>query len=247
MQMPIVRTRARWNRKGGMVAVWLAGLAASAAAHQTATPAPVGVVPHQHPTGHVGDHGDQSWPPQPRGLRNPIDRSDARGREPARQAVQRRFDALEQNAVRPDLREALGGSFTRIAVVDDDDKSGTTRVARFVYFSRSTNSTVEVHVDGTGIRRVTSLPAAAYQPEITDDEIAEAADIGRRYWLGQGRTRVQALQGYGILAYRPEGKGFYDGRVVYVSFHAGDDAPPEFAAWVDLTRQTVIKSREERR
>jgi hypothetical protein len=44
------------------------------------------------------------------------------------------------------------------------------------------------------------------------------------------------------LAYRPEGNGFYDTRVIYISFHLDSSSVPEFVAWVDLTSQKVMKA-----
>ncbi len=64
--------------------------------------------------------------------------------------------------------------------------------------------------------------------------------------------RIQQLEGYGILAFKPSSelasgeKGFYDTRVAYVSFHEHIDARPEFIAWVDLTEGSVLKSREDK-
>ncbi len=84
------------------------------------------------------------------------------------------------------------------------------------------------------------------QPDITDEETAAAELIARAYFDARSMERVSALKAFGILAYLPEGTGFYPTRVIYLSFHAADDAPPEFAAWVDLTTQRVLRIREER-
>ncbi|MBK7234869.1 MAG: hypothetical protein IPI02_04255 [Sterolibacteriaceae bacterium] len=209
------------------------------------------IAPPKHPTAHVHDHGDQTWPPQPRGIEDVVDFSQPGFQEARRLKRQQRFNELEQrSAARTDFQGALGRRFTRIAVVDEEDKTGKARGSRFTYFSRSNNATVEVRFDGARVSSLKSIPASEYQPEITDEEIAEATALARNHFLGLGQTRIDAripvLKGYGILAYRREGKGFYDGRVIYVSFHADDDAPPEFMAWVDLTKQTVMKTREER-
>lgn len=204
------------------------------------------IVPLQHPTAHVHDHGDQTWPPQPEGIHGIVDLSKPGIEKSQRLKLQQRFNDLEQRAAaRPDFREALGQKFSRIAIIDDEDKTGKARGSRFTYFSRDKNATIEVLYDGANIKAVKSIPASEYQPEITDEEISMASDLARQHFLSLGFTRVQDLKGYGILAYRPEGKGFYNGRVIYISFHANDDAPPELMAWVDLTSQTVINSREE--
>jgi hypothetical protein len=205
------------------------------------------VVPQQHPTGHVHDHGDQTWPPQPEGITGVVDLSTPASEQARRSKLQQRFNELEQRgAAHADFQKALGQRYTRIAIVDNEDKVGTPRGSRFTYFSRDKNATAEVLFDGANIKSVKSIPAREYQPEITDEEISEATELARKYFSSLGIERVRDLKGYGILAYRPEGKGFYDGRVIYVSFHANDDAPPEFMAWVDLTSQTILNSREER-
>jgi len=205
------------------------------------------VAPPQHATAHVHDHGNQTWPPQPPGGTGVVDFSNP-GIEQARHlTLQRRFAEVEQHAAtRADFQRAVGRQFARITVVDEEDKTGKARNSRFTYFSYDTNATVEVLFDGASVRSVNTIAASEYQPEITDEEIAEATALARTYFLSLGRTRVQELQGYGILAYRPQGKGFYESRVIYVSFHATDDAPPEFVAWVDLTNRTIVNSREER-
>ena len=240
---------ARWGRPSTLVAT-LAGSAALILASQIVQShnnTGEVVVPQEHPTGHVHDHADQTWPPQPRGATGIVNFSKPGVEQERRQKLQQRFADLEQRAAaRPDFKQALGQRFRRIAVVDQDDKAGISQGNRFIYFSYDKNATVEMLFDGAALRSVKSIPASDYQPEITEEEIAEATELARKYFLGLGITRVQQLKGYGILAYRPEGKGFYEGRVIYISFHVGDDTPPEFAAWVDLTSQAVLRYREER-
>ena len=204
-------------------------------------------VPHNHPTAHVHDHADQTWPPQPPGRTNVIDRSDT-GMEKRRQGKKHsQFSQFEQE-VHPGspLWRALGKRFRRITVTDDKEKDGRPRPNVFTYFSQDNNQTVEVIFDGAAVKSIKSIPASEYQPEIIDEEIDEAVKIARAHFLSLGLARVQQLKGFGILAYRPEGKGFYDTRVIYISFHANEDAPPEMVAWVDLTSQTVLNAREER-
>lgn len=239
--MPPGLSRARWA-----AAVGLATPLICATSIVFSHPTEVDVA-RPHATGHVADHADQTWPPQPRGIGHVVDRSEPDVAQSRRPIVQQRFDALERRgAGRSGFGAALGQRFTRIGVADVHDKAGTTSARRFTYFSRSRNETVEVLDDGVDIQSVKATPAAEYQPEITDEEMAEAIQLSRAHFLKLGRTRVGSLKGYAILAYRPEGRGFYDSRVLYVSFHAGDDAPPELLAWVDLTHQTIVKSREER-
>ncbi len=160
-----------------------------------------------------------------------------------------RMDRLEQKT-RADMRAVygLGNRFTRVAVVDQDDKEDTdeTVVSRLVYFSHEKNATVEVGFDADEkLETVTITPAKDYQPEITDEEIKDAEKLARKYFIRHGFKRITGLRAYGILAYKPEGTGFYDTRVIYVSFQKDDDAPPQLMAWVDLTNQQILEVREE--
>ena len=199
-----------------------------------------------HPTGHVHDHGNQTWPPQPRGMQNAVPLSNPGAEGLLAEAQQRRAAAQERLALaRADVRGALGTRFTRAAVIEDRDSSGTTLPSLLVYFSHSKNSTVEVTVDGQRVRSVKTIPAAEYQPEITDAEISEAEGIARAHFTALGQDRVAQLQAFGILAYQPTGKGFYATRVLYISFHRDGDAPPEYVAWVDLSQQRVLRARQE--
>lgn len=227
-----------------LVLVGSLALGAAGLAHSPVAPA---TVDGGHPTGHVHDHGSQTWPPQPPGMRDPLPRSDPGEAGLAAEIRRRRADALERLAVaRADVRRALGTRFTRAAVVEDRDASGAALPSRLVYFSHSRNSTVEVTVDGRRVRSVETMPAAEYQPEITDAEIREAEGIARAHFTARGQDRVAQLHAFGILAYQPTGTGFYATRVLYVSFHRDSDAPPEYVAWVDLTRRRVLRARQER-
>jgi hypothetical protein len=200
----------------------------------------------QHPTAHVDDHDDMTWPPQPRGITNVVPLAEER--EASAVAEQSRADAQERTVMlRSDVRRALGARFTRTTVGKVQDKSGAPAASRLTYFSYSKNVTVEVTLDGERVREVKIIPAAEYQPEITDEEIAEAEQIARAHFRAGGVERVESLQAFGILAYHNRGTGFYDTRVIYVSFHPDPDAPPEYAAWVDLSKRRVLRSREERR
>ena len=149
--------------------------------------------------------------------------------------------------------QPLGERFVQSASAFVDDKQalyaaqaqGTVAPAtvRVTYFSYSRNATVEVLVQDGAVTDVKSIPAAVYQPEPTNGEKQQAIDLARAYFADQGFDRVQQLQGYAIQAYQPEGAtGFYENRVLYVTFHAGLEERPEFVAWVDLTHETINKA-----
>lgn len=198
---------------------------------------------------HNHSHEGVTWPPQPRGISNVVLHSNVTEEVFDRARKRTRMDRLEQKT-RADMRAVygLGNRFTRVAVVDQDDKEDTdeTVVSRLVYFSHEKNATVEVGFDADEkLETVTVTPAKDYQPEITDEEIKDAEKLARKYFIRHGFKRIAGLRAYGILAYKPEGTGFYDTRVIYVSFQKDDDAPPQLMAWVDLTNQQILEVREE--
>jgi hypothetical protein len=203
---------------------------------------------HNHP------HDGLTWPPQPRGIGNVVLHSDVTAEKNEKTGKQARFDRLEQRA-KGDMRavQRLGNRFTRVTIIDQEDdkedrdeKGRPTVVSRLVLFSHENNATVEVGFDAKEqIVTVSTTPAQAYQPEITDEEIKDAEKLARKYFIRQGFKRIARLQAFGILAYKPEGTGFYDTRVIYISFHKDNDSPPVLTAWVDLTNEQVLEVREE--
>ena len=210
------------------------GIASAASTEAVAPPA----------QGH--NHEGVTWPPQPRGITNVVVHSSVEQEKIGRAIEKARLDRLESKAkTHPEANRALGNRFTRIALIDKEDKTNGKVVSQMVFFSRDKNATVEVQFDNDEIQAVKSVPAWQYQPEITDEEIAEAAQLARTHFLNQGLAKIADLKAYGILAYKPKGGGFFETRVLYVSFHQNDDAPPEFAAWVDLTNQMILKERQE--
>jgi hypothetical protein len=208
-------------------------------------PANPASIEEEHPTAHVTDHEEMTWPPQPEGIKNPVLLSNPAMQTTERNAKLHREEAIDQVVrVSPDVRQALGTRFTRIKMVEGQSKDASQHHTRMVYFSRSNNSTVEVDLEGEKVLAVKTKPAGQYQPELTKEEITEAVEIARTYFISQGQNRVTTLDGYGILGYTKDGK-FFENRVVYVSFHENREAPPEFEAWVNLTDKSVIRSREE--
>lgn len=216
----------------------------AASAQSPVVPADVAAA---HPTGHVHDHADQTWPPQPRGLRNAVTLSTPGSAERAAQLQSRKVTERERVALaRPEVRTLLGRRYNRPDLVESGGKDAAeANTSRLVYFSYENNATVEVTLDRAAVRGVRQIPATDYQPDVTDGEITEAEGLARSYFNARGVERVSVLQANGILAYVAEGKGFYPTRVIYMTFRAADEAAPEFAAWVDLTTRRVLRSREE--
>jgi len=192
------------------------------------------------------NHGDLPWPPVPRGIENVIDHSKPTEDISRERKRHERFRRLEEHSkANPTVNSRLRENPTRLGVIDDTNDDKFKDKVRLQYFDRRKNATMEVILDGDNVRETKIIPASEYQPEITDEEIAEAINLAREYFTNAGIPWVLDLKGFGILAYKPHGKGFYNGRVIYVSFHQNNDSPPEFSAWVDLTRQKIIKTRRQ--
>ena len=207
---------------------------------------------HRHSHNHP--HDGLTWPPTPRGAANAILHSSVAEENQGHTRQQARLDRLEYKA-KGDVRaiHGLGNRYTHVTIIDQDDekedrdvKGQPPVVSRLVSFSHEKNVTVEVGLDAEErIVSVSTTPAKDYQPEITDEEAKEAEQLARGYLKRLKSKRVAGLQAFSILAYKPEGTGFYDTRVIYVSFHKDNDSPPELMAWVDLTNQRILQVREE--
>ena len=206
-------------------------------------------IPSADPSGAVAspgyrhNHEGLTWPPQPRGITNAVVRSNIAEEQKGLALEKDRIERLEAKAKTTlEVQRALGKLFTHITVIDSENKETGTVTTQLVFFSRDQNATVEVTFDKKEkIQAVNSIPAQEYQPEITDEETKEATALARSYFRSQG-FRIAGLKAYGILAYKPQGVGFFDSRVLYVSFHKDDDAPPELSAWVDLTNQLILQT-----
>lgn len=192
------------------------------------------------------------WPPQPEGIEHVVWLANAPSA--AVIAAESTLKAAAQQTVRATaVQAALGERFVQSASAYVDDKQAVAAAqaqgktapptVRVTYFSYSHNATVEVLVQADAVIDVKSIPASVYQPEPTNSEKQMAIDLARAYFVNQGFDRVQQLQGFVIQAYQPTGNsGFYENRVLYVTFHERIDERPEFVAWVDLTHETISKA-----
>ena len=202
-----------------------------------------GATSHFHPA-------TESWPPQPEHL---VDvtwlpgETSATVRAAQVQAAQAEAVVLNEATV----QAALGERFVRSTTITNQPKgaaaAGTAgapaATAQVVFFSYTRNATIEVTVQAGAITEIKELPANVYQPEPTTSEKARAISLARLYFRTAGHQRILQLNGYVIQAYEPEGTtGFYNARVLYVTFHEDITSRPEFGAWVDLTNEGVIKS-----
>lgn len=203
-------------------------------------------VPGGHPTGHVQKPRGMTWPPQPPGIRDIRDFSQPAAELARKQLLDQRFNELEGIAARTMvLRNELGRRRTRLFVSEDVDSAGNKTDTHYHYFDRDSSTTQIITRSKEGRHSLKKIAAREYQPEITEEEADEAVSLARTHFANLGHARVNQLKGFGILAYKPEGAGFFDTRVLYVSFHANDDAAPEYVAWVDLCKQSILAGRKE--
>ncbi len=184
------------------------------------------------------------FPPQPKSMENI--RAEQSGAQMARAATAReRADASARQSA--DVQLALGDRYAYIGqeflgVKGDRNNSQV----RHTYFSHSKNATIEVLMDQESVRTIHSIAPNIYQPPLTETEVAEAIQIARRALRAEGITQIADLEGHTILALPTDGNSaFFNHRIGYVSFHRNVDVGPEYVAWVDLTDQVVVESRED--
>src|SRR5438876_7103275 len=112
------------------------GIASAASTEAVAPPA----------QGH--NHEGVTWPPQPRGITNVVVHSSVEQEKIGRAIEKARLDRLESKAkTHPEANRALGNRFTRITVIDREDKTTGKKATQMVFFSRDKNATVEVQFD----------------------------------------------------------------------------------------------------
>lgn len=187
------------------------------------------------------------WPPQPRGATDIVHRSAADIAPVEVQAKLEQLDAAaaptqspsEVLAADDDVAAALGERHNLIAAETIDGAD------RLVYYSLSTNQTIDVTVETGAVTALTLHAPGDFQPELSHDEKLAAVDIARSHWESKGDARIDGLQGYSILAFQPGG-AYYDTRMVYVSFHIDEDSRPELLAWVNLATGEIRKSEVDR-
>lgn len=188
------------------------------------------------------------WPPQPKNMENIVWLQDDNA---SRLKSRSDTDDLAASLSADDVSE-LGRRFTFIGTKSSVEKDATLSQQTMTFFSHSNNMTVDVKVSQGDVNDVEQITPSKYQPPLSAEEVKSAVNIARESFENEGFSQVKQLKGYGILAFKSssdltsENGGFYDTRVAYVSFHAHIDARPEFVAWVDLTEETIIKSREDK-
>ena len=183
-----------------------------------------------------------TWPPQPKNIENVVSFTDNQPQVSA--ASMQLAHTTQVAAANAAVQSLLGARYTHIGTVSRSDKGDEGNSTEIVtYFSHSSNSTIDVQIKDGLVVSTAAISPLEYQPPLTTDEIDDAVAIARSYWAAGGHDRVAELEGFGILGLKPA--GYYDVRVVYVSFHINADARPEYVGYVDLTNQAMLESWEE--
>ena len=187
----------------------------------------------------------EGWPPQPKAIGEVTWLTDSSSFVSQASHQTAAGNTVAQESV--EVQAALGARFTYLGTGRTHTKGQADQAQdRVTYFSHTQRATVEVLVSDGWVLDVTSTPATDYQPPLIPVEVTQAVTIARAAFQSAGYLRVSVLEGFGILALPSEGQqAFFTHRVVYVSFHAAENARPEYVAWVDLTDRTVVESREE--
>jgi hypothetical protein len=143
----------------------------------------------------------------------------------------------------PLVRNLLGPRFAYITTSPAELTKGGTNTAGVLqtlvtFFSHSSNAPVVVNMSGTNVLSATATSTDALNPPVGADEIAEALDLARSDPRLSGN--VPGLLGTGLLAFLAPGQTGYGDRVVDVTFEMPTDPTPRYAAFVDLTTQSVL-------
>jgi len=83
-----------------------------------------------------------------------------------------------------------------------------------------------------------------YQFPEGEEDISRAVPLARAALVEQGFNKATTLNANAMLTYpeRDAEKAFHDVRMMYVTVGKGNGATPDYAAWVDLTNDQVVKS-----
>jgi|GEM_PF-1052720 len=184
--------------------------------------------------------GDQSaWPPRPRGTMTELVPTGPIAGDAASDS----FDLAPWTVVvtRPEVAAEVGNDFNHLSTSNVLGGKGLPDTGtEYVFFSRDKNQTVVVFDAFVGEGSIETLDPRIAQPIFTAEELAEATQLAKDFFVANGNPEAVNLDGHGIRALTPEGN-LYPVRMV--SIHLGVDAYayPELGVLVDLTNRTVIK------
>lgn len=184
---------------------------------------------------------DGTWPPQPTDM-SKIGIVAGNFRT---QSLKRLQKAEIEAAVMRDAAviAALGSDYTHLDTNIARDKGGNIR-PEVTFFSYSNNVTVQASL--TRDQRVLHevMAPEEYQFPEGEEDISRAVPLARAALVEQGFNKATTLNANAMLTYpeRDAEKAFHDVRMMYVTVGKGNGATPDYAAWVDLTNDQVVKS-----
>lgn len=183
---------------------------------------------------------EEGWPPRPKGRTNV---QQVRSKEILRSLTEAREAAIRRAALRDlRVRKLLGDRFAYISTDEVEPAKRRTRrpagplATRVTFYSHTNNVAVEVQMVGTRVRGVRRNEG--FQPPEGAEEIATAIKLAQ----GDPRLRdhVGGLNSFAILTPASKGHPASGHRVLHVTFSKGEDLPPLYFAFVDLTDQKVL-------
>lgn len=169
---------------------------------------------------------------------------------PATNALRARHSVI--NAARaavlnnPSVREALGDNALEFEAGRGDVKGNV--IAQFLFFRYDTATTIEAMLLRDGSVNLRSYPAAEFQPAENEEELDSAIQLAR-ITLESGGFDTSGLMATALLTHptpmtmSSADQSFYEDRIYYVTFGAGDGQLPELRARVNLTQYTVSNGR----
>lgn len=192
-----------------------------------------------------GDHTPHTgieqgvWPPQPLGMSN-VEALPASAKDGALSGVVAAARGVVLN--NPNVRAALGDDYLEFDGSLGDTKSETT--ANFLFFSYTSDETVEVTLNRNGAVTHETFAAAEYQPTENAVEVDRAILLGQQDLTASG-FEVTGLTGTAMLAFPPQSaitdieQQYYPQRIMYVTFGPGNGEIPVYSALVNLSNATV--------
>ena len=188
----------------------------------------------------TGINPDGIWPPQPANMsqKSPL------ANTYALQALNvQKASVKEKIMADSSLITALGTDYLLLDVNISKDKLGKL-TQEVILFSYSNNSTVRAWLDAYQDVEFEVMAASEYQFPEAQVEIDKAIALAKTALVNQGFSNAQNLNAHAMLTYPNEASGeqFYDVRMLYVTIGEGNGAVPIYAAWVDLSNDTVTAS-----
>jgi hypothetical protein len=152
-----------------------------------------------------------------------------------------RIQALQRLAARPPVvKKLLGEKFIPIGIRMSEDAKQKSTMTVAMFYSYSNQIAVEAIFDSRG--RVVRCEDYRYQPPATDEEIAQAVSMARRYLRKQDGWREDLSAGVIAITDNDPASPDYGRRLMDVRFFAPDERLAQLMAIVDLGKAKIARS-----